>query len=193
MIASSSASTTRARGEGGRAALLAEIVSGMARLRKLFQKLVLRLLQLGNPGDQAGPLAVESIGVTLGIPKLPIGHGRLRHQRVQPRIVGFIAELTELGIEDRQLVTRFAQSRRNIAQSPLDKPFHGRRSLRDEGRRGAAVSNRVGHDQSTRCTCHVVERDNGWPGTTRQRSGAQVNASGWSLWGSIHSACAGWS
>lgn len=124
-MASSSAITTRVAtgatvaGRGERSASA-----------QLVEQLVLTHLEANDRVAHLFAPARHGIGMPLRLVVLAAGQRRLRDERSQPAVVGFVGELGELLVDDAQFVTQISESFGERPQLTLDKEPSHRWSVR---------------------------------------------------------------
>src|SRR4051794_27122875 len=100
MMASSSAMTTRV--VTWLPLSLGSRRSGLG--HQAVEQLVLGLLEPADLVDHPGPVALHRLSMALRVLVLPVGQGRLRHERPQAGVVGGLGEVAELLVGDGELL-----------------------------------------------------------------------------------------
>jgi len=91
------------------------------------EQLVLGLLQPVDLVEDLGAVTMHRIGMALGVVVLPVGEGRLRDERPEPRVVGRLGQVAELLVGHGQLVAQLLEARADVGQAAFDEgPGHPR-------------------------------------------------------------------
>ena len=89
------------------------------------EQVVLRLLEVGQLGDDGRAMARHRVGVLLRLSVLVLGEGRLGHQGTKSGIIRGLGQCRKLLVGDAELVAEGAEALRDLRQLPLEhRPGH---------------------------------------------------------------------